>query len=288
MFGVTLLSFGEMLFDVYPDRACIGGAPLNYAAHVVRHGGEAQMVSAVGNDRLGNDALAQLDAWGIGTAYVTVYEDKPTGTCDVTLNEQAIPTYRLATDTAWDAIDTDRIRDGADVLYFGTLALRSPRNREALSALLARCRFGEVFVDLNLRAPFYDEQVIRSTLRHATLLKLSDEELPVVASLLGIEPCDEIEQLARAIAAHADALRVLIVTCGAQGACALNTGDGRFVRVPAVPATVVSTVGAGDSFSAAFTARYVAGEPLEACLRHAAEIASLVVSHTEAIPEYIP
>ena len=122
---MKVLSFGEIIWDVYPDEKHLGGAPLNFAAHFVKQGGEAYMLSALGDDELGNEALNKLSLWKVNAEYVSVLSGKDTGKCLVTLDKQGVPTYNIVRDSAYDYIDCSSVFDGFDVLYFCTLALRN-------------------------------------------------------------------------------------------------------------------------------------------------------------------
>ncbi|MBQ3093890.1 MAG: carbohydrate kinase [Clostridia bacterium] len=277
---MRVAAFGEIVWDVYPDKACLGGAPLNFAAHCVRHGGEAVMVSAVGDDDLGKAALEQMKVWQVDTAGVTVYTDKPTGRCLVTLDAAMVPTYHLEENTAWDAINGEGV--ACDVLYFGTLALRSAHNRRTLERLLNETN-AEVFADVNLRAPFYDADTVAFALSKATTAKISDEELPTVLSLLGLPVTDDLDAVVNALFARFANLRTIVITCGSKGAFAA-TRDGETAWRDAVKTKVVSTVGAGDSFAAAFLCRYYQTGDLSAALEIAAKTAADVVASQEAVP----
>jgi len=283
---MKIVSFGEIVWDVYPDNACLGGAPLNFAAHLARHGHEAYMLSAVGTDEYGDKALSQMQAMGVRTDHVARLADKATGACLVTLNESGVPSYNLLQDVAYDHIPlSDALH--ADVLYFGTLALRSEHNRYLLESLLQSTGFPDVFVDMNIRAPFYSEEPIRFAAEHATILKISDEELPVVAKALQI-PQTEPTAFMRQLAASYTSVRCLILTCGAKGACVYYRPDDTIYTCESTPVNVVSTVGAGDSFSAAFLHRYLNHEPIPACAAYASAVAGFVVSRQEAVPSYDP
>ena len=150
---MKLLSFGEIIWDVYPDEKHLGGAPLNFAAHFAKQGGDAYMLSALGDDELGNEALNKLSLWKVNAEYVSVLSGKDTGKCLVTLNEQGVPSYNIAESSAYDYIDCYNIPDRFDALYFGTLALRNEHNRKELKSLLKSHCFKETFVDVNLRKP---------------------------------------------------------------------------------------------------------------------------------------
>ncbi len=280
---MNLLAFGEVLWDVFPDNAYIGGAPLNFAAHAAKHGAKAYLLSAVGDDALGVKTRETVQAMQVDTTYLSTVA-APTGRCVVTLNEADLPSYDLKKDVAWDRID-DAVTEPFDVLYCGTLALRCEHNRRSLEKLIAANRFTEIFTDLNLRAPFYSAEALNLVLRHATIVKISDEELPTVLALLGMTG-ENLETAAQQIAAHFPNICLLLITKGGDGSLVYRTADERFWYDAATPAAVVSTVGAGDSFAAAFLCRYLAGESIDACLQHASKVAAFVVSHVEAVPYY--
>ena len=282
---MKVLSFGEILWDVYPDKKCIGGAPLNFAAHLARHRVETYMLSALGSDELGKDALLKLSDFGISAKYVSFPDEKKTGRCDVTLNKDGVPSYNLLDDVAYDYIDTVCVDEDFDVIYFGTLALRSEYNFNSLSSLLASRHFAEVFVDINIRAPFYSKENVCFALENATILKVSDEELPVVAKMAGIEECNHKVFAKRLLDIYKN-LKCIIITLGPDGACAFDTGGKKEYSCGASDVEVVSTVGAGDSFSAAFLYKYMGGCDIGDCLEYASSIAGFVVSRYEAIPEY--
>ncbi len=280
------LSFGEILWDTYPTEKHIGGAPLNFSAHFVKAGGEAYLLSAVGADELGEAALSFLKEQGIRTDYVSVLEGKRTGECLVTLDGQGIPRYDLLRGVAYDEIPAPDL-SGADfdAFYFGSLALRSVKNRETVSAVLTSRGFKEVFVDINIRPPFISPDVIRFACRSATILKISEEEMPAVTKpLFGWER--DATESAKVIAESFDNLKLLLITKGENGSVAYDCRTGRTVSCDAVRGNVAATVGAGDSFSAAFLYGYLSGKPIEDCLCSASRISSFVCSKAEAIPPY--
>lgn len=283
---MKLLSFGEVLWDVYPDKKFIGGAPMNFAAHFAKQGGKTAMISALGKDTLGEAAVAQLEKWDIDTSFITYPEEKETGKCLVTLDEKQIPSYNLLSDVAYDFISCDGVKGDFDAVYFGTLSLRSEYNKRALEGLLSREKFGEVFVDLNIRPPFYNRDSILFALENATILKISDEEMPTVLSEIGFDESDDYIAVSKALAERFKNLRVIIVTLGAKGAFAYNCADGACYSCDAVKVKTVSTVGAGDSFSASFLAKYLSGNSIDRCLAHASKVAAFVVSRFDAVPDY--
>jgi len=283
---MNVLSFGEILWDVYPDRKCLGGAPLNFAAHLAKHGEQVYMLSAVGKDALGAQALEQMRQWGVLTEYVARLEEKQTGCCLVTLDEHLVPSYDLLQDVAYDHIPCGGLDREFDVLYFGTLALRSEENFRTLKTLLKTHRFGEIFVDVNIRPPFYCAETVRFAVENATTLKVSDEELPVLCGMVSIDPAMGFEAAAKRMAETFPNLRYILITLGKNGAWVLSCRDGETCRRGGAQVEVRSTVGAGDSFSAAFLAKRLRGIPAEQALEHAVKVAGFVVSEYDAVPDY--
>ena len=285
---MRVLSFGEILWDVYPNEKYLGGAPLNFAAHLAKHGENAFMLSSVGNDALGREALVQAERWGVSTEYVTVNSEKQTGCCLVTLDERSVPSYNLLKDVAYDHITAAQLPDNADVLYFGTLALRSPENFHTLRRVLRTHRFKEVFVDVNIRPPFYSEETVRFAAENASILKVSLEELPVLCRVFGADAGMPYGEFAKMLAHTCRNLRYIIVTLGEKGAWVLDCKTETACLCGGVSVDVVSTVGAGDSFSAAFLSKLMGGCPMADCLRHAVKVAGFVVSRFDAVPDYRP
>lgn len=283
---MKVLSFGEILWDCYPDKKYIGGAPLNFASHLAMHGEEVYALSAVGADSLGAEAKKIAEERKISSKYISVLSDKPTGKCVVTLDKNSVPEYNLLSDTAYDYISCDDIADEYDVLYFGTLALRSEYNRNSLGKLLCEKSFKEIFVDVNLRKPFYTAETVKFAVQNATILKISLEELAETETLLGIRHFDDYKAFAKELAKRYEALRCIIITCGADGAYALDCTCGEEYSCAGKPTVSVSTVGAGDSFSAAFLSLYMKKHGISECLEYAAELAAYVVSNYDAVPDY--
>ncbi len=280
---MKLLSFGEVLWDIYPDDKFIGGAPFNFAAHCALLGADSYMVSAVGSDELGNDTARKVKAFGVKTDFIGILSDKETGKCLVTLDENAHPTYNLLNDVAYDYIQFPKLTENFDVIGFGTLALRNKNNKKVLADILDTYSFGEVFSDLNIRAPFYSKESVDFCLSNATIVKISGEELPIVAEL-ALGKYTEIEDTVLRLAGNFEQLKLIIITKGGNGSCCYDCKTKKFYYADAVPAKVISTVGAGDSFSAAFLVKYFNGEDISDCLRFASKISAHVCANADAIP----
>lgn len=281
---MNLLSFGEIVWDVYSDKKCLGGAPLNFAAHFSKLGGSAYILSAIGNDEFKSETLNQIKRFGVSDEYLSVLNNHPTGVCNVILNEKAIPQYDLKKNVAYDYISCDNLSNDFDVLYFGSMALRSKFNQNSISKLLQEKKFKEIFVDVNIRPPFYSKQTVEFCFSNATILKVSDEELSVVNCCLSISETDT-EKIVKEIFKRFSQLRLIIITKGLKGSVCYNTANDKFYYCSAKKTKVVSTVGAGDSFSAAFMFKYLSGKDINSCLEFAANLSSYVCSKTEAVPE---
>lgn len=282
---MKILSFGEIIWDVYPDKKCIGGAPLNFAAHAKNEGAEAYLLSAVGKDKLGMDALRIIRRHGVEIELISLIEDLPTGQCTVTLSETGVPSYKIEENTAYDRIPViDGVEKiGFDAFAFGTLALRGEHNRETIRELLRKNVAAEIFVDLNLRSPFYSRENITLALDHATILKVSDEELPAVMRIAFGSDADS-EDAVKIIGENYKNIKLIVLTCGSDGSVAYDMRSGKIYRSGIVKVRVVSTVGAGDSFGAVFLVNYLKGKSISDCLARAAEVSSFVVSRAEALP----
>ena len=280
---IRLLSFGEVLFDCFEESRELGGAPLNLAAHAALAGAEAYLASAVGDDPLGDEAIAGIASLGVRCDLVGRVQNRATGQCLVTLDAGGSPTYNLLDDVAYDYVTLPE--DGEfDVFAFGTLALRREGNRIAIRRILKTHTFREVFTDLNIRPPFFSRESIEICLNAATIVKISDEELPTVCEVLFGEVLPLESAIARILAAY-PGIRLLLLTQGERGSVCYR--EGRRYEMAITPAPAISTVGAGDSFGATFLVHYLGGEDIPTALAAASAVAAFVVSHRGAVPDGI-
>ena len=302
---MKILSFGEILWDQFEQSAEIGGAPFNFNAHLAQLGADSYMVSAVGSDELGTRTLAEVERLGVKRDFISVSGAHPTGICRVTVDAQGQPVYRLVEDTAYDNIqidgsEIDRIRAACfDAFYFGTLAQRNAVSRAALAKLHSDCGFSEVFCDLNLRQNWHKAEIVAEALRQSTILKLNREECAALFkySLSGLEKKRYAEdaEYYRAFAqdlAERFNLRLIVITLDRDGAMLYSRADDFFYISSKPRNRAVSTVGAGDSFSACFLYNYfhlgAAGESsrLPECVERAIRLSDFVVTHYGAVPAY--
>lgn len=279
------LAFGEVLWDVYPESQHIGGAPLNFAAHFKKCGGESHIITAVGYDDLGDETVKAIRKLGVGTKYLC-RTDVETGKCLVSLNERGVPAYNLLDDVAYDYMEKlDLNNENFELLYFGTLSLRHENNISVLREIISSNSFREIILDVNIRAPYYSKDVINFAMENATIVKISEEELPTVMQLIG-KIASSVEESAEIISANFEKIKMIIITRGEKGSLVYDCNLQKLYECNAEKVNVVSTVGAGDSFTAAFSAKYLKTGNVTNALKIATKISGYVVSCEEAIPDY--
>lgn len=278
-----IIGLGEILWDMLPTGKQLGGAPANFAYHVCRLGGNGWAVSAISDDELGREIKNTLSTKKLNTILEEVNE--PTGTVQVTLNAAGVPTYDITEGVAWDHIPfTERIGDLAketSAVCFGTLAQRSPESRATIHEFIENMPDGSLKVyDINLRQNYYDEKIISDSLRLADILKINDEELEIVSRMLCLSGTSE--ERCRAISREFN-LKFVILTMGGDGSKVILE-DRVHLSTPG-KINIVDTVGAGDSFTAAFMLAYLRGESIENAHTLATEVSSYVCTKAGAMPE---
>ncbi len=282
-----IISLGEVLWDLFPDGERFGGAPANFACHAAILGADVTMLSAVGEDRHGREAVNILHGYGIDVGLLQVIPGAQTGTVGVALDNAGKPTFAIHQDSAWDRIASNRELESrvaaADAVYFGTLGQRSEVSRSTIRRCLETAREAGVsrVVDINLRPPFYDSRMIRESIQLASIVKLSDDELIEVCAACGLASAAQPNVLLTQLLDTQD-LDLVVMTRGAKGAVLMTpTGN---VEQAGIPTVVRDTVGAGDSFTAAFLLGFLRGETHIENLFKACSIASAVCSHSGAVP----
>jgi len=282
-----ILSCGEVLWDLFPEGARFGGAPANFACHAALLGGDVTMLSAVGKDIRGDEAVTILRGFGVEIYLVQRIADAITGSVGVNVDTAGKPSFEIHAGSAWDLINwTDALEaklSEVDAIYFGTLGQRGAVSRATIRRAMELARERGILrvLDVNLRSPFYDAALIRESIAHASVLKLSDDELSEVATACGIALDTKPEATLRSLLTRFG-LHLVVMTRGAEGA--LFVSPNGVIDQPGIPTTVVDTVGAGDSFMAAFVLGILRGDAPEVILQKACEIASAVCSQSGAVP----
>ncbi len=277
--------YGEVIWDVYPDTAVIGGAPFNFSAHLAHLEDESHLITAIGDDKLGEDALNEMKKHGIHTDLVQK-NTFATGKCLVTLDKNGVPSYNVLQNTAYDNITltNDKISNlRGDVFYFNTLIQRNEVSRKTLKNILKQCSFAEVFCDINLRKDCFDKESLDLCLRTSTIVKISDEEGHFLEDLGLIESSDK--NFARRVAAAYPNLKQVVYTLGKEGSEVYDANTDKIYSSGKPPKVeVVSTVGAGDCFGATYLHYIMSGATIEEAIKQATLRSNIVVSHKEAIP----
>ncbi len=282
----VIVGIGETLWDVFPDGPRFGGAPANFAcsaAELGRDQVEVWMASAVGQDELGTRALAAFREHGVNTGAVATLA-KPSGQVLVQLDAEGRASYRFAEDTAWDNLDwtaeLERLAARTDAVCFGTLGQRSPVTRATIQRFVSAVPERALrILDINLRTPFFSDEVIHDSLQRANILKLNDEELPALSRLYGLTG-SESERMA-ALAGRFE-LRLVALTRGPRGAVLMQ--GSATSELPGSQVEVRDTVGAGDAFTAALTVGLLQGLDLATINRRACQVAAYVCTQAGATP----
>jgi fructokinase len=280
---LRVAGIGEILWDLLPGGKRLGGAPANFAGHAQALGAAGAIISAVGADDLGEEARLILREMGLRDDLITTV-DRPTGTVSVVLDEAGHPTFTIHEDVAWDELpllpEATAFVAEADAICFGSLAQRGANTRRTIRALLDAAPAGAVRVfDVNLRAPFYGPQVLAESLEMTDILKLNDEELPIVGQLLEIDG-DEATRL-RELVGRYD-LRLVALTRGSRGSLLFNGQE--TAEHPGCETTVRDTIGAGDAFTATLAVGWCRGLALADINAAANRVAAFVCSQVGALP----
>jgi len=281
----TIVGLGELLWDILPSGRQLGGAPSNFAYHAQALGAISSIVSSVGIDASGKDILDQLSTAGLNTSYIATDEEHPTGTVTVALDDDGIPGYTIHKDAAWDFIPFNSalasLASSADAVCFGSLGQRNAVSRESISGFLSETSKDCLRVfDINLRQQFYDLETILASLEKANILKLNDDELPILATLLALEGGET--QLLDRLLKDFD-LQLVALTRGDKGS--RLRGLNKNSIHPGYKVETKDTVGAGDSFTAALAVGLLRGDDLDELHDRANRLASFVCTCHGAMPQ---
>lgn len=280
-----IVGMGEALWDVLPEGKKIGGAPANFAYHVSQFGLNSCVVSAVGEDKLGDEILDNFDGKKLNRIIETV--QYPTGTVQVEIDQSGVPQYEIKENVAWDNIPyTARLESLAEktkAVCFGSLAQRSVVSRNTINRFLDAIPDENeplIVFDVNLRQGFYNKEILCNSMKRCNVLKINDEELVTVSRMFGYPGIDLQDKCWILLGKYN--LKMLILTCGINGSYVFTPGNVSFQPTPHVE--VADTVGAGDSFTAAFIASIVKGKSIAEAHKTAVDVSAFVCAQNGAMP----
>ena len=281
-----IVGLGEVLWDMLPEGKKLGGAPANFAYHVAQFGLDSMAVSAIGNDKLGDETLEAFDEKRL--KYNMQRIPYPTGTVQVTLDKEGVPCYDIKKEVAWDNIqftsELEEMAKNCRAVCFGSLAQRHAVSRGTIGRFLdAMPKKNDVLkiFDINLRQKFYTKDILVESFQKCNILKINDEELIIIGKLFGhleLEPEERCRLLLETY--H---LKMLILTCGVNGSYVFTAETVSFLPTPKV--NVADTVGAGDSFTGAFCASIIKGMTVEEAHKLAVNVSAYVCTQNGAMPD---
>ncbi len=280
MAQIQPIIFGEVLFDCFPNGTeVLGGAPFNVAWHLRGFDLLPVFISRVGKDQKGKKIYQAMRKWGMNTDYLQYDSFRPTGTVEIKM-EQGEPSYKISPDDAYGYIQYNNnikpLPANVPLLYHGTLALWSLPSRNTLNAIKQQYKV-PIFVDVNLRPPWWKKEIVFSLLNGSNWVKMNEEELGLLFPLQ-----ESYEEKAKALLRHFQC-DLLILTRGSRGATVFSRNDQPTPITPKPALKIIDTVGAGDAFSAVFILGLTAGWPVKKTIRHAQEFASIIVEHRGAV-----
>ena len=280
----TLIGLGEILWDMLPNGKQLGGAPANFAYHAQALGGQGVVVSCVGDDDFGREIFARLHTLNLDSRHIAMDPEHPTGTVTVVLDAKGVPSYTIHEGVAWDYIQPSdgmmALAQQANAVCYGSLCQRSPVSRETIRQFLGATGKECVRIfDINLRQQYYSREIIDSLLELSNVLKLNDEELPVVADILGIAG-EETAILSQLVQRYS--LQLIALTRAFAGSKLFSANED--YSHAGYEVEVADTVGAGDSFAAVVALGLLQGDTLEYINERANRIASFVCTQNGATP----
>jgi fructokinase len=284
-----MVGLGEVLWDLLPSGKVLGGAPANFAYMASVLGDRGIVASRVGSDRLGQETHQQFERIGLSTAYLQEDGQHRTGTAGVSIDSTGQPTFTIGESVAWDYLqwttEWEQLAARADVICFGSLAQRTSISTATIDRFLRHSKPDALRIfDVNLRQAYYSTDVLNRSLKHANIVKLTDQELSVVASILRLKEADE-GPLARSLL-RVCGLELVCITRGARGSLMVSRDE--CVSHPGVAVKVVDSIGAGDAFTACLAHHFVRGHSLSEISGYANRFASWVATQVGATPALNP
>lgn len=284
-----IVGIGEALWDMLPEGKKLGGAPANFAYHVSQFGLDSMVVSAIGRDQLGEEIISQLNDKNVNRLIDKVAY--PTGTVQVEIDQAGIPQYEIKENVAWDNIPytaaLETVAERTRAVCFGSLAQRSVVSRTTINRFLDAMPQSEdnlIVFDVNLRQGFYNKEILCNSMNRCNVLKINDEELVTVSRMFGYPGIDLQDKCWILLGKYN--LKMLILTCGINGSYVFTPGNVSFQPTPTVE--VADTVGAGDSFTAAFISSIIKGKSIAEAHKRAVDVSAFVCTCNGAMPQLPP
>jgi fructokinase len=280
-----VVGLGEVLWDLLPERTCLGGAPANFAYITTLMGDQGIVASRVGEDSRGLEALRRMEELGLDIDHVQTDRKRATGSVKVELDGAGVARFEIAHPVAWDSLewtlDWQYLAEKADAVCFGSLAQRSEESRATIRRFLGATSPGTVKIfDVNLRQSYYSHEILADSMRLADIVKLNDEELPKIMSLGGLPHKDELSSAQRLIGAYD--LKMVCITRGGRGSLLMRGKD--VSEHPGFRVHVADTVGSGDAFTAGLVHEYLQGASLDLMNEVANLVGAWVASEAGAMP----
>lgn len=281
----TVVGLGEILWDIFPDKKELGGAPANFAYHISELGLNGYVISALGADELGDEILNRVK--GKSLNYILERVPYPTGTVLVKVDENGVPEYEICENVAWDNIpftkEMEELAKETDALCFGSLAQRSVNSCKSINQFIDMLPdYAMKVFDINLRQHFYTKQIIVESIQKSNVLKINDEELLTLSNLLGIGADNDEEKIVRELIREYQ-LEIAILTKGEKGSTIITPDESSSLDTQKVK--VVDTVGAGDAFTAAFIAAILMGKSIKEAHLLAVDVSAYVCTQKGAMPK---
>ncbi|WP_164972588.1 carbohydrate kinase family protein [Lacibacter luteus] len=279
----NVVCFGEILWDILPDKAVPGGAPMNVAYHLHRLGERPALLTRIGIDERGKELLTIMESMNLDTTFIQLDYELPTGIVHATPNEHGEMSYEIVAPAAWDNIqydhDVETVVKNAEYFVFGSLATRNKQSKETLYKLLEIA--SSKVLDINLRQPFFTRESVEELLRKCDVVKMNISELELITGWFA--DYKSIEERIQLIQDRFN-IRSIIVTMGADGAVVNFRGN--YHRHNGYKVQVADTIGSGDSFLAAFLSSVLQNKSPEEALTFASGLGALVASKSGGWPAY--
>jgi fructokinase len=279
-----VVGLGEVLWDILPERTCLGGAPANFAYITTLMGDQGIVASRVGEDSRGIDALRRMEELGLDIDHVQTDRARSTGTVSVEVDGKGLPQYQIAHPVAWDFLewteDWQSLADTIDAVCFGSLAQRSKESRKTILRFVREAANAVKIFDVNLRQSYYSQEILAESMKLADLVKLNDEELPKIMQLANLTHTDERSSAQELMEIYD--LELVCVTRGGRGSLLVKNSEVN--EHAGFRVKVADTVGSGDAFTAGLVHEYLHGAPLELMNEVANLVGAWVASEVGGMP----